>query len=384
MTALTIAHISVSKKEMAPLYGPSANWRNGEEYPPLKPDSQLEAQDFLRLAWEVLRRAPRYRWHFERLKQSGLLDKDFFGGEIYHFSAHAPRRFEKVLWSKINAYDHFCVPAATEGQTLVEYMRENEDSNWQVMHGTRWVKALWGVSTIIDPITDAERIDLEAFFAPSLPQLANPSAYQLEDSDGSFNRCEVPWEVNADLTFQDVLFTLRLDVPFEAQIQLLKRTFKAAQKYAGHEEVNEGARMTDAGLSSVWLRAWDARQEIEKKSRVDPSKDSKGKIQKTQFPRSELLHRLQTEASRLPKKLLAIEQLVKQSGRIETFGDKIHHTLVIERIDKWIQRSKRYIELDSYFYRRAIAASLEYLDYVHFGPRTTLRPPSGTEPSVRT
>jgi hypothetical protein len=384
VTALTITHIN--KKKMPHLYGPAADWKVHNQYPSLKPDSTLIAQDFLRLAWEVLRRAPRYRWHYERLKLSGLLESEVFGGETFHFAEHAPRMFESRLWSKVIADEHFCVPPATDGQTLTEYADKNSGANWQVVHGTRWVKDLWGVSALYDPATSAVDIDLEKLFAPSLPHLTNPSIYSLEDAVGKRVRCEIPLEVNTTLAPHDILFRLRLDTPFEGQIQLLKKAIRKAQSDTPwYGAVNSGARLTDVGLSSAWLRAWDAAQELETHDRARADRDLVKKTQKSLFPRKELIDRLRAEVDLLPTKLKDMElPIVKKSAKPEKFSGKLDKYINVERFDNWIHRAKNYIESNDHFYRRAIAASLDHMDYVSYAPGKTLHPPTGSAQSART
>jgi len=252
------------------------------------------------------------------------------------------------------------------------------------VHGTRWVKELWGVSTLYDPSTSSEDIDLEAFFAPSLPHLTNPSIYSHEDAEGNRVRCEIPLEVNTALTPQDILFRLRLDTPFEGQIKLLKKTLKAAQEAAGHGRVNAGARLIDIGMSSVWLRGWDAAQELEMHDRAKVDKALAGKIQKTPFPRSIFIERLRADLDGLPKEIKATKQKKTSSGVVKNFGDKLDKALGVERIDNWLYRAKKYIESNSHFYRRTIAASLDHLDYVNYVPGKTLHPPTGSEQSART
>ena len=46
-------------EESHELFAPGANWRKQDQYPVLKPLDSYTRDDYLRLAWELLRRMPR-------------------------------------------------------------------------------------------------------------------------------------------------------------------------------------------------------------------------------------------------------------------------------------------------------------------------------------
>lgn len=60
------------------LFAPGANWRKHDQYPALKPLDTYTREDYLRLAWELLRRMPRYRWQVHKLDLFGIKSPSSF------------------------------------------------------------------------------------------------------------------------------------------------------------------------------------------------------------------------------------------------------------------------------------------------------------------
>ena len=65
-------------EESHELFAPGANWRKQDQYPALKPLDSYTRDDYLRLAWELLRRMPRYRRQHRKLDQLGIKSPSFF------------------------------------------------------------------------------------------------------------------------------------------------------------------------------------------------------------------------------------------------------------------------------------------------------------------
>jgi hypothetical protein len=113
-TRSVLTTVYVGRKSKPELYYPVSDWRDSKAYPPIKRDSDLVRGDYLRLAWEVLRRVPRYRWHFKRISDNGMLTSRGFAGNDHYFTAdNPPNRFSK--WKDIPLDHHPCGPPAKSG-----------------------------------------------------------------------------------------------------------------------------------------------------------------------------------------------------------------------------------------------------------------------------
>ena len=60
------------EEESEILFGRGADWRKSSQYPEVKPLDEYTREDYLRLAWELLRRSPRYRWQMHKLGAFGI------------------------------------------------------------------------------------------------------------------------------------------------------------------------------------------------------------------------------------------------------------------------------------------------------------------------
>lgn len=346
MTQLVIEHIREDK--MPHLYGPQADWRSADAYPAVKPDHEWEAADHLRLAWEILRRIPRYRWHFERVQRSGLLGARSFKGATYYFAAQEGHFFRVPGWEQIVLNDHYCNPPEHRDQTLESYVDQHSGTDWVVVFGPRWATNLWGIADLVDPIIDHSKIDLKAFFSPSAPSLISPRlkdgiATSVHDPksrfvEGALVGREPPLRYSTIVDPREVLVRLRLDMPIAPQMEMTKLLFNRGKDATKLSSVGNTARFTDVGLASFWLRAWDASKEA--------SRD------KLPFGRTDLMRHLERTVWALPKAQL------DQSAGNGTFADELHRSLAESRIDKWLAKADTYIKTDHDMYRKAVAAGL--------------------------
>jgi hypothetical protein len=395
---------------MPSLYYPGADWRTGSSYPEVKPDSDLELKDHLRLAWEVLRRMPRYRWHYQRLLESGLLGTKVFKGQHYFFSGSEGRFFRVPEWKSICLDDHFCKPFARPKQLLEDYVDEHSGKNWVVVHGNRWALKIWGVSEIADPRTPYDALDLERLFAPSFPTLLpedESTRAGVLDPDGG----DAPIPFHFTLDRRELAVRLRLDMPAKAQMREIYELLLDAQKESGLAEVNDGARGTDLGFSSFWLRTWDASQEAWEQENSTEICASSGNIRSKplgekwdkggRLPRTEIVSRIEAEIEKIPAAVLSRRRVKNEKPRVKgkgtkerallepvgvevTFLEELEKAVAFERVDKWKTRARGYIEGTHKFYRRILALSLE-----HSASKSKIEgrrpdPSGGTAPSSQT
>jgi hypothetical protein len=239
-----------------PKFEQATAWRDKNAYPPLL--SELEAADYLRIAWEVLRRMPLYRWHHWRLKRDGLLESDAFPGGRRFISSHDPARF--AGWQGVVARLHLTAPAALRGEKLQSYVRRHTQNGepWTVVHGHWYVKSAWGISHVPDPSAPADKLDLSQLFAPSRPTLFPVYAgrVQVSNSPPFF----FPGRFSFDLLHREVLIRFRLDMPMVEQWALAQDGLDKVRSRLGFREPTGRNRVLEL-RAPLWLRMWDAEQD---------------------------------------------------------------------------------------------------------------------------
>jgi len=348
---LTIDHISRDRQKG--LYFPAADWRYERNYPELKPEQQLIQCDFLRLAWEVLRRVPRYRWHYQRIRASGFLDSDTFPKREYFLDSEdfdSSFRAGKS-WKLIKVGDHICFPDSTEGELLGAYVERNSGAPWRVFHCHGWAKRLWGVSKLMDPDMELTQAQLKALFAPSAPELISSDAsdefytsrvlaQEAVKTRGSYGielkTEDLPITYSTVVSSREILVKLRIDMPLHSQAKAVEAIITRAQRKAKLEDMGDKARLTDVGLSSFWLRAWDASEEARAESK--------------RMPQTALISSLRVSAADVPRAVKNTE--TKRKGGVPvTFGDEMDTALKVGRVSKWLDKAEKYIEGQEDFYR---------------------------------
>jgi hypothetical protein len=321
------------------LYEPVSDWTDGKAYPALVPDSFLKQSDYLRMAWEVLRRAPRYRMHFKRLTLSNLISEDAFFGRISHLSKRDGKFRLFPRWEIIKVQHHYCSPAAKEGQLFGDYAEEHKSVDWMVMHGHRWAMNFWGTTKLIDPKTQADNIDLVQFFSPSKPSIINPLAKPSSAENSLKPQIlgnEIPFHYSTVLTPREIILRLRSDLPAAQQIEVATALLTGIQLKRGMKGAGNKARFTELGTASFWLRTWDFQSANNARPRI---------------PRSELIRHLDETLSSLDPELKKFVEI----GQRETFFDWLHGGLTSRKIDNWRKRTKNYIVKDQDFYRNLLA-----------------------------
>ena len=97
------------RPEFLALFAPAADWRKKRQYPELKPLSSFTRDDYLRLAWELLRRMPRYRRQYRKLEELGIKTATFFKPSSSSFySSDNPPGFPG--WANVPLRGHKCEP----------------------------------------------------------------------------------------------------------------------------------------------------------------------------------------------------------------------------------------------------------------------------------
>ncbi|MFY7865513.1 hypothetical protein [Roseateles sp.] len=384
------------------LYAPGANWRNSSEYPPLKPIEDFKRDDYLRLAWELLRRMPRYRRQHLNLAAHGIRPNRHFDGRQggYHFSsdyrnsAHwkIPGAFELQLGG------HVCSPKAdSNDQTFAEYVeaRENADQDWFVMSRRRWLMDLWGLTGLPRPneVLDADSIS-DLFAAPA--SFVTPV--------GTLRSTDRPRSVKTYVRQNEVLVRLRLDAPFELQRAAIQAAFEQAQavslqraddplqplartgaKLPGKTKVEfaaDGKRnarleaslgkslLKQLDLCPFWLRTWDAVQEKREEDR-NSGKGSAGSCAAApRIDRRELLGVFIRDVdhgaplSNAPRKLARPKKSADAKSVGPSFAEVVHGALYgikseagVASPPNWRDRSLKYIEGSDEAYRRIIATA---------------------------
>lgn len=265
------------------LFEPGADWESASLYPPIKAAAEFQREDYLRLAWELLRRMPRYRRQYRKLQHHGLRRPTFFLGESFSFfSDERPPAFNG--WQAVPLAPHQCTPLRKPRETtLGAYVsaRQKDGRSWLVVHRHRWCLDYWGVSRMPDFRKPAKEIDLAALFTAPVRRF---------DPAPEKDRRVGPRIARGLAGPADLLVRLRLDVPLDLQTAMLRREFEQAQRTFAERDagnkfdpwgtlgrssestdayVDRMAQRPDGGLQrsrvllkqlelcSLWLRTWD-------------------------------------------------------------------------------------------------------------------------------
>ncbi|WP_155742611.1 hypothetical protein [Variovorax paradoxus] len=234
--------------------GPGANWKNAGEYPALKPASLWTGSDYLRLAWEIIRRSPRYRLHYARLAYHGLLDeRGFFGGR----PVLTDEDFQIPQWRTFPVHQHYCEPPQNNDELLGAYVDRLGDAPWKVVHGTWFATRAWGVGVLPDPNVPAQELDLMGLFAPSDAD-AWAAVESLKDLRAVGLRA--PKVTRRYQAAQEMFIRVRLDLPENDQLHLIQRAITRLRVRLGfNPRKNPEVRQREtASMSPFWLRVWDA------------------------------------------------------------------------------------------------------------------------------
>jgi hypothetical protein len=372
-------------KQKAAYYRVGGDWTKSSEYPQIFPLDKYRKEDFLRLAWELLRRSPRYRHQYHMLKEFGIKKSTFSGfkWESYFSNTVLPD-FEG--WESIPLLGHQCFPSkSSREQTFGEYIAERKGGeSWFVMNRRRWVMDLWGLKFLPNPDKNYLNLkDKDLFLAPAGAILVN------NDDVNS------PRIVTTYAGQNEVVFKLRLDAPLESQLSAIKHEISRLQSIADEHVINisepfslprikktnkelakileeqKGAVLNyderhgrvllkQLELSPLWLRTWDAVQRARKKQSDSFQMALSGKHQWPRIDRVALV-------TQFKKDYLNHFDLVSQSSNgcdAVSHGKKTTRFAIYDELEKslkpasvpnWRERSEKYIESGDGAYRQIVA-----------------------------
>jgi hypothetical protein len=368
------------------LFEPGAVWKNASEYPPVKPLVEYSKDDYLRLAWEILRRMPRYRRQVTKIRELGIEKASFakYQDDTFFTDTKLP---DFAGWKDVPLKGHKCIPRIShQDETFGEYVEARGDyEDWFVMNRRKWVLDLWGLSYLESPSTlfkNQKKVGI--FKRPILT---------LEDHDLGRPRL-----VTTFVKQNEVVFKMRIDSPLDLQIEIVKSEFHAARKRALQEERDvfdplglprkkqpskvfaiskESAKAEDRRIrpdfnerggrvllkqiefSPMWLRVWDAVQEarVEKK---DQYFNRDRKIRWPSIDRKALIAKFDDDYLN-PKSMYLNEHPNNKRSRdgddreAQSLRSALHKTLSSDPIDNWRRRIEKYIEGGDDAYRQLIA-----------------------------
>ncbi len=212
-------------EESHELFAPGANWRKQDQYLALKPLDSYTRNDYLRLAWELLRRMPRYRRQYRKLDQLGIKSPSFFKSSPKHYyTSDSPPAFPG--WATCPLRGHQCEPPiAGQDETFGSYIAAQEKAGqpWFVMNRYRWVMDLWGITYVPNPATHFDHLRKSGLFG------APAAAVSVISNEAPADR---PQNISTYLRANEVLVRLRLDSSFDQQVESIRHEFERAQAIA--------------------------------------------------------------------------------------------------------------------------------------------------------
>ena len=365
------------RPEFLALFAPAADWRKKRHYPELKPLSSFTRDDYLRLAWELLRRMPRYRRQYRKLEELGIKTATFFKPtSSFFYTSDNPPGFSK--WADVPLRGHKCEPPiAFQDDTFGTYIEAQSAAGqpWFVMNRRKWVMDLWGLHHLPDPATAFDLLPKrELFNAPAAPVSVVSNAAPADR----------PQLVNTYLRQNEMLVRFRLDASFDQQLESVRQEFVRAQEIAaqraqsaldplalpGRRKAGKNALSDEdaafqhsprvqakAGrvllkqleLSPFWLRTWDAIAEARIQQGVaEPRLDRNGLI--LQFGNDSAGIPTEFDGSRAGGR--------KQSSRRKQgqgLADMVHDALTPAMVPNWRMRSEKYIEQSDEAFRQLVA-----------------------------
>ena len=272
------------------LFAPAADWRRSSNYPAVKPLNSYKCEDYLRLAWELLRRMPRYRRQLHKLGRLGINSPGFYKKSSISFYSNDRPLPGFPRWQEYPLVGHKCEPAPTKDcATLGAYIAAHEAAGqpWFVMNRYRWVMDFWGLAFLPSPdstFDESKNRRLLELFSPS-SHLAS-----VISNEAPANRPQI---VSTHVRANEILVRLRLDSSLELQMDSIQSIFDAARDIASKRQnatldplpktvrpksgkiaLREDPSQTDFSLRAAgqagrarikhvemhpfWLRVWDA------------------------------------------------------------------------------------------------------------------------------
>ncbi len=367
------------------LFKQGANWRKALEYPPIKLVDDYSRADLIRLAWEILRRMPRYRLQYRKLVSFGIKKSTFFLGDSGSFFTDAKLPYFRD-WEDVSLVGHKCVPKKSfPEQTFGEYVAERKDGEvWFVMNRRKWVMDLWGLKYLPNPSQTFEELKDKNLFIP-------PASAMLIDAVNFIH----PRIVSTYVRQNELLYRLRLDAPLDLQLDAVKMEFIRAQSEASKlprdafdplglprrkmqrkvidEYVNGGnsgvpdlnekkgrVLLKHLELSPIWLRMWDAVQEA-RFQQIDSCVS--GMAKKHQWPRidrQEIISQFEQDyLNRLPTSVSDTSSILTRRSKTRkgkrNLYDVLDQSIKVAMVPNWRSRIEKYIEGGDGAFRQVVA-----------------------------
>lgn len=369
------------RPEAAADFAPVADWTKADQYPPLKLLDQYSREDYLRLAWEFLRRMPRYRRQHRKLKEMGINKPTFYPSQSgSFFTSESPPDAERwSAWENLNLRGHACQPPIDRPeQTFGDYVDEREKAvePWFVMNRRRWVMDLWGLRSLPSPTMAFDRLGTGAIFSA-------PAAAVSVVSKGA--PADRPQLVNTYVRQNEIILRLRLDTPLEQQLDAVRLEFARAQQNAGgrrnsaldplaaigrrkagkevlpnddlasqrsiRAEASEGrVLLKQLELSPFWLRTWDAFAE----ARIQQE------TAKPRLDRNDIIRQFEKDSQSLlsggavgPVTSGDARSMRRRQG--QSLADMLFKALTPAMVPNWRDRSEKYIEKSDDAFRQLVA-----------------------------
>jgi hypothetical protein len=318
------------------LYEPikGLDWRVAANYPPLVSPLKFTAAHGRRLAWEFLRRTPRYRWHFERLRARGLIASRQFGdGRSFYTPKDRPHPPE--IFAAIEAHE-FGPSVPNPGERIYDYVQRHKDQSWWIQHGHDWACRHWGLSFVADPQKDFDELPLDFFTSSSAPRIVGASRKNSHE----------PLYWSETLAYQEFAVVLRIDASFPAQWAGLQTQLRQHQQAFRKVHSAQKAKLIHKELAPFWLRVWDAHQEERLKQNVEAPL----------FDHAEV-HRVLSEESHAFEAELAKE--IQPARREKVVEETVSSAFTKNKILDWLERISAYLVREDSAYRELLFTSAD-------------------------
>jgi hypothetical protein len=321
------------------LWEPLVDWRDPKSYPDPIPNANLRRLDARRLAWEFLRRTPRYRWQHQRLVANELIGARVFDGGSRYFDAFhpVPDSLQRHPRKGHTAND---APSSAE-ETLGEFVARQADRGWFIQHGHDWACDHWGISEMVAPHTPFRDLP-EGFFDYSENVVLG---YPIDNY--------APQELNFSITQNQIVVVFRTDVSAASQWKFIEPELRGVSEQLANtvrpsfEKVKRHGRipktlgqkvvLKNLELAPFWLRSWDAFQDSRTKA-----------IQsKARFDSKAVFAAFDREWPDVRSKLLGLSTRRRKKNHEETLDIAFSS----DNVRDWIERMRIYLEASDAAYR---------------------------------
>jgi hypothetical protein len=233
-------------QDRAYLYEPHVDWRDAAAYPSITTkEAALDVKYGRRLAWEFIRRTPRYRHAFRHLIDNGLLESRQFPTGQRFFSHEYPAGPPS---GGFNASLHACSHRAEPDETVAQFAKRHKGATWWIQHAHDWACQHWCMMQLCDPALTYNELTNTPHF-DRFPKVLGGERAEYE-----------PTLIELTPGAHTVVAVLRLDASISSQLARLKpRLERDHETYKASQGV-KGANLKFREFAHYWLRTWDAWQ----------------------------------------------------------------------------------------------------------------------------